>query len=355
MFYKTELIAIAANWLNPDYPLRQYAIKHAPQEFCLSAASFSLALDWIFSQWNLENIESLIATNPYPFAKIGVQVVAGNTPAVIAQAFLQAVILNIPQFIKIPSHCQKFCKLLFESCVEKIPALPHLWQLDADIVQLRKALPKADLVIAYGKDATIADIQKYISGQAQFVAHGHAVSAAIIFKEAANKHSLQQLAWDMLSYDQRGCLSPRVTFVEQGGELSPLQCATVFSEEILQTMAEKYPRGGLFEGEAINILQARMLYGFRGKVFTGNDWTVTFDKSLIWPEQSLPRFMPFKSFAELAELTNIFSTLEDQLISLGYAGDEEKINVLKKNRRICKLGFMQQQLIGWEELNHPTY
>ena len=110
-------------------------------------------------------------------------------------------------------------------------------------------------------------------------------------------------------------------------------------------IAKKLPRGGLFEGEAEEILHQRMLYAFRGKVYTGSDWTVCFDEKLIWPTESLPRFLSLKPFNVLDDLTNLFSHIP--LISIGYAGANPDTQALLKKftRLLVPLGDMQKQLL----------
>lgn len=346
-----ELIEIGKQWRNVNYPLRQEAISKAAPEFCLSAANFNLALDWMFSFWNKEIISSLYHTNPYKNISNAVQILAGNTPAVIAQAFLQGAILAVPQMIKMPLLKTQFPILLHQSFREVSSELTDLFFLDHwenNLSGLYAEMNKTDLVIVYGSDETIASLKMYCPPTSSLVAHGHAVSCAVIFKEFANKKSLQQLAWDMLSYDQRGCLSPRVTFIEEGGEYTPAQCAKIFSEEILPSMAEQLPRGGLFPGEATAIMHRKALYLFKGVVYSGIDWTVCYDETRVWPEESLPRFMPFKPFSHVKELKEILQPVKDYLISIGIAGSVLKkglFNNYPKLHHICELGSMQKQLL----------
>lgn len=334
-----KLALIAHCWRDPNYVLRQQAIACAAQEFCLSPASFTLALDWIFAQWTETNIQQAFAHNPFrhkPF-NYAVQILAGTTPAMIAQGFLQGVILNIPQCLKIPSKQPTFARILYQSFIDN--ELTPLFELSFSSTFYTQ-LAHADFVIAYGSDETMATLKQHLAPNALFITHGHVESAAIIFKEAANTHCLKKLADDMLSYDQRGCLSPRVTFIEQGGALSPAMCAQIFSEEILPHAATQLPRGGLFPGEAAEILHQRSVYGFRGQVYTGADWTVCYDETLLWPTASLPRFMPIKSFANSQDLLNLLK----KLICLGYAGDQENIRPFKTlTKHLCPLGEMQKQ------------
>lgn len=345
------MVVVGQCWRNKKYPLREQAISLAAPEFCLSAPSFELGLDWIFSFWTEENIEELylfnnscpanVSTKDFPYA---IQILAGTTPAMIAQGFLQGALLNINQCIKLPRQQTTFAYLLHQSFKENAQELAALFSLDngQDLPLFYEKLKAAELVIAYGHDETLSTIKKYISPNTIFIAHGHAESAAVIFKEAANSQSLEKLAYDMLSYDQRGCLSPRVTFIQKGGELTPEKCAEYFAKSILPKLSEKLPRGGLFEGEAAEILHQRSLYTFRGKVYSGQDWTVCYDENLIWPKESLPRFMPFKSFNTLDELKSLLPSL----ISIGYAGSSEKEHNLKHiASRLCYLGEMQKQCL----------
>jgi hypothetical protein len=344
----SALVQIGKNWRDVNYPLRQKAIRDAAPEFCLSANSFELGLDWIFSCWNEEVLNKISRSHANSFATNAVQVVAGNTPAVMAQAFLQGAMLHVPQLIKIPRLQQIFPKLLHASFRDVSPELADLFFVDSwenRLPDFYAKLATVDLVIAYGDDSTLATIKQHCAPTCTFIGHGHAVSCAVIFKEGANKRSLTKLAWDMLSYDQRGCLSPKATFVEQGGELSSAQCAALFANEVLPTLASRFPRGGLFPGEAVAIKQRRAVYGFRGSVYSGADWTVCYDDRAVWPEESLPRFMPFKPFDDMEQLGLILQPVNDAIISIGVAGGDDAIFNYPNLRHVCAIGDMQKQLL----------
>jgi acyl-CoA reductase LuxC len=346
----TALIEVGKKWQEVDYPFRKEAIRTAAPEFCLSPAHFEFALKWIFSFWNKETLYKIQNENKYKNISNLVQVLAGNTPAVIAQAFLHGALIHAPQKIKIPSLQPTFPQLLqasFNDVSTELGALFHLDTWKNNLTELYSHLSKADLVIAYGNDKTITQLKNYCSPNALFVPQGHAVSCAILFKAAANRKHLAKLAWDMLIYDQRGCLSPRAVFVEQGGELSPLECASVFAKEILPTVASQLPRGGLFPGEAAAIIQRRAVYGFHGVTYPGEDWTVCYDDELIWPEEILPRFMPFKPFSTIQALENVLKPIQHHLISIGVEGNDNIIFNYPKLKHVCKLGEMQKQLLGF--------
>lgn len=338
------LLTIAEKWLSAHYPLRQEAIASSAIEFCLSPESFARGLDWMFAQWTQRNITDHIAQNPFKQSILTAQILAGNTPAMIAQGFYQGAILDNPQYLKIPHNQSRFAQLLHQTFTE----YTDNFSITTDLPLFYQQLAKTDLVFAYGHDETLQAIQSHLAPHALFIAHGHAESAAIIFKDATNMNTLEKLADDMLCYDQRGCLSPRVVFIEQGGELSPAECARLFAEMILPYAVKTWPRGGLFTGEDAEILHQCIIARFQGIVYAGPDWTVCYDKHLTWPNINLPRFLPFKPFNTHNELITLFSSLQHPLISLGYSGSPEKIAFLKKIFKNCRfptIGTMQRQLL----------
>lgn len=345
------LKSIAGDWLDAKYCLRKQAIELAAPEFCLSQPSFALALDWIFQQWIMPGkLCEVTAISPFPFAKFAVQILAGNTPAMMAQGLLQAILLGITQYIKLPARQTIFATLLQKSIYKLIPELAQLLTIDTwhnQLTQLYHGIAQADVVLAYGSDDTISRIRNYIPKKAKYYLHGHRTSAAIIFQDACNLTTLHDLTYDFLSYDQRGCLSPRVTFIQHGGEIPPQDCAHLFATSILPRQAVLFPRGGLFPGEAYAIRKQRDIYGCQGSLYCGDDWTVAYLDDFHWYlDTAVPRFMIFIPFTTEENLLNILESIKLRLLTLGIAG--QGINISDKlNIKVCKLGKMQQQLLLW--------
>lgn len=345
------LTQVAQRWLNREDILRREAVA-AAQEFCLSTASFHWALDSIFSQWTVARISEMVKQNPFKTVQFAAQILAGNTPAIIAQGFLQAAILHVPQVIKVPRAQPTFARLLQQSLVENNYYAAKLFTVDTwqdRLPQFYTQLAEAELVLAYGADETITMLKQYLAPTAIYCGHGHAESAAIIFKEATESGTLEQLAYDMLSYDQRGCLSPRVVFIEHGGMLSPAECARILAEDILPLVARQLPRGGLFPGEAAEILHQRIACRFRGPVYCGEDWTVSYADNHTWSSVTLPRFMFIKSFSTSQVLVDTLIPIKNNLMSLGIAGPSEKIAAFSQALAVscCALGEMQKKILLW--------
>jgi hypothetical protein len=136
-----------------------------------------------------------------------------------------------------------------------------IWDYEDAKVQ-DKVLSQAGLVIAAASDETIAQVgdsfRSFVrSGQARFHAHGHKVSFSAIGREVLEQgltlpgseapmlDAVTLLAaLDSILWDQHGCLSSRIHFVESGraGHHTALGYATRLVEQ-LGVLASFLPRG----------------------------------------------------------------------------------------------------------------
>jgi hypothetical protein len=132
----------------------------------------------------------------------------------------------------------------------------------ADAAVQEHLLAQADLVIAAASDGTIAqidgDLRRHARpGLARFHPHGHKVSFSAIGREVLTRGLCIQpegaalidavallAALDSVFWDQHGCLSSRIHFVESGSQehYSPLEYANHLTEQ-LGLLASFLPRG----------------------------------------------------------------------------------------------------------------
>jgi hypothetical protein len=133
-----------------------------------------------------------------------------------------------------------------------------IWDYEDASIQ-KQLLGQADLVIAAASDATIDQIGKTLdrAGAGRFHAHGHKVSFSAIGRQVL-AHGLcipedetplvdvvtLLAALDSVFWDQHGCLSSRIHFVEAGGRgyYGPLEYAARLVEQ-LGVLASFLPRG----------------------------------------------------------------------------------------------------------------
>ena len=115
-----------------------------------------------------------------------------------------------------------------------------------------------------------------------FRANGHKISFGLIGREALDpsraSSTARKAAYDVVRYDQQGCYSPHVFFVEKGGAISPETFGTYIAQS-LASYEEKFPRRPLSLAEASSLVEWRMAEETRlgGKVVEpcNGNWTVS--------------------------------------------------------------------------------
>lgn len=196
---------------------------------------------------------------------------AGNVPgAALLITFLglaAGLVAEHPPAILVKNSRQEpiFAPLVLSALEAEDPELVSatavlIWDYeDADLQRL--LLGQADLVVAAASDETIAQIQRSLTaahpkGAGRFHAHGHKVSFSAIGREVLVRGDLvgagQPLldvvallaALDSAFWDQNGCLSSRIHFIEGGGQ----DCYTAEEYAValaaqLRRLALALPRG----------------------------------------------------------------------------------------------------------------
>jgi hypothetical protein len=199
---------------------------------------------------------------------------AGNVPgtalliAFLAQATTMSSDRTLPSIVIKNSRREPLFTPLILSAIENIdPDLVAttallIWDYE-DVAIETFLLNQADLVIAAASDNTIARIQSHIeevsspSHPIRFHAHGHKVSfsaigAEMLAKGLVDPASGQPLldiitlltALDSIFWDQHGCLSSRIHFVEKAtsGGYTPFDYAAKLDSQ-LRLIANFLPRG----------------------------------------------------------------------------------------------------------------
>jgi hypothetical protein len=109
------------------------------------------------------------------------------------------------------------------------------------------ARTEASEVHVYGRDETVAAVKARVRSGVVVRSHGAGLGVAFVSSGADVAGAAAAIAADVVPFDQRGCLSPRVVLVEgDPGRASRLGSA--LHEELAQ-WGERVPRGRLFEQE----------------------------------------------------------------------------------------------------------
>jgi hypothetical protein len=118
------------------------------------------------------------------------------------------------------------------------------------------AMESADVIIAFGSDATMATLRAQVRGDQRFIAHGHAVSVLWLADPAKlTAHEARACAIDVLTYDQLGCLSPQAIYLPPDADLEKLGGKLARALEIEWQRQAKKPARPL--GTRARIAEAR--------------------------------------------------------------------------------------------------
>jgi hypothetical protein len=225
-------------------------------------------------------------------------------------------------------------------------------------VEIKRELPapwleRADAVIAFGNDNSIAKIRSRLRPGQIFLPHGHKLSFGVIFEDP-NLASTAGAARDASIFDQQGCLSPHVFFVAH----EPLAYAAKLAAEMERVHARE-PRGALSLSEANAIRNLRSELSFR----LANDeavavlestnstaWSVAFDAAPGFPRSPLNRFIFVKPFPEdfaetLADVRPYLSCVGIWPPTIGNVRIVAGLGV----SRICPVGRMQLPPATWHQ------
>lgn len=142
----------------------------------------------------------------------------------------------------------------------------------------RDVVAEANVVIAMGSDAAVADIRRGAAPNAVVHAHGHAWSCAWITGAALGadeavpadfRDPWGRLAADAALHDTRGCLSPAVVFTPL-----PLEQAVDALAEAMERAQARWPIGEVHPGEAAMIRARRAMARVVGAKRSGEGWSV---------------------------------------------------------------------------------
>ncbi len=166
----------------------------------------------------------------------------------------------------------------------------------------------------------------------------------------------EKAATDVALYDQRGCLSPHVYYVESGGETTPTDFAGQVAKA-LQTFSVKWPKQVVDPETASQIQQLRGALPLKGgtvfKSVQGVDWTVLVDPEPVFQVSPLSRTIWIKPVDDLATIPPLLLPVRDMIQAIGAAVSpgrtEAIVNAFAKigGCRICAIGDMQRPPLNW--------
>ncbi|MEE2845657.1 MAG: acyl-CoA reductase [Gemmatimonadota bacterium] len=351
--------SVGARLLDPHDALRKRALEHLPADSGLSPEMAAVVLDGMARDWTEDRLRALLVSEFRDVAyldgfverdgrssmavgpRLCFQVVAGSVPGVGVSALIRSLLLKSPTLLK-PGRGDCVLPVLFASALgEEDPELAAAlavvyWPGGSEVLE-GVALQRADTVVAYGGDESVAALRNRVPVTKRFVAYHHRFSVAVVGVEALGEPQAEACAADLANavaiFDQRGCVSPRVVYAEQGGAVSPRALARLLARS-LADLEHTLPSGALDGAEASALHQVRGTAELLAASDSGAEvhhgggasWTVIFDPGLTVLEPCLGRMVQVVPLADVAQLPDILAGSGVHLQTVGIAGlgDREK-------------------------------
>jgi hypothetical protein len=433
------LCNVAKDWLSADFEFRKLALEQGPNATGFSRCTLESGLDAFFKEFTRRNFEALIeqdlgnlqrldqfvateleqrssrtaiATGPELIAHIS----AGNLPCPTLMSVVLGMLVRSAQFVKCASGTSLLPRLFAHSihqadsklaaCLEiaewrghanansnsKKPQnkgsapsadLAEKRLVSARIVgeELTSALfDEADCVTATGTDETLASIRRRLSPRTRFLGYGHQVSFGYVANGMLSgvnaRKAAAQAAEDVSAWNQSGCLSPHVIYVEHGGTVSAEQFSEMLGEE-LEQREKSEPRGELPVEHAAAIASRRSFYETRAAFFhtktmpdypatrvwqseNSTAWTVVYEADPRFQSSCLNRFIYVKGVTDLTEMLQNADSIRGKVSTIGLSAPQDKMEGLATElarwgvTRICPLGQMQRPPLTWRHDGRPA-
>ena len=301
---------VARRLMDPGDELRQEALRHLGPQAGFSGPMAETVLDGMARDWTRDRLLALLEAefsdpgvldgfrdrsgggqtraSGYPLT---LHIGAGTVPGVATTSLIRALLVKSAVLLK-PGRGDVVLPVVFaRGLAEEAPSLSRTvavvyWpghspeRTEGDDPALT-ALRGADLVVAYGSDETLREIRDALPLATPFRAYRHRMGVGMVGKEAlgagkggtgpgggrkvARKVAREgavavavarEVAMAAALFDQRGCVSPQVVLVEEGGETKPETFAELLARE-LEILEEELPSGRGTDEEAAALHQLR--------------------------------------------------------------------------------------------------
>jgi hypothetical protein len=394
------LCEVAEGWLQPNNRFRKLALDFGPAETGFARETIAKGLNNLFRQFTPDNFHALLmqelgdvkrldkfaATRAEESANrtamaVGpefmVHITAGNIPNPALMSIVLGLLTRSAQFVKCAGGSAFLPRLFAHSVYDADPKLGACLEIASwrgGDVDLENALfADADCVTATGSDETLAEIRSRLPIKTPFLGYGYRVSFGFVAHDSLSalraKKIITAAADDVVAWNQLGCLSPHVIYVEAGGDESPENFAELLADE-LERREQTEPRGELPAEHAAAIASRRGIYEVRAahspettRHWCSKDstaWTVVFEADTRFQVSCLNRFIYVKAVSDLTTALHGVDEIRGKVSTVGIAAPEERVNEIAMQlarwgaTRVCPLGQMQNPPLAWRHDGRPA-
>lgn len=383
--------AVVTRFLDPASSERREAEAALPQETGLSPEMIRHTLPLIFQEYRAESLAALvhdelrtpavldqfqgtrqraIKANSLPLIT---QVLAGNLPGAGIDGMIFSLVVKSASLVKTSSSASFLQTLFARSLTQLDPELGSCLAVvswpggKAELEDI--AFSTADIVLASGSDESLVAIRQRVRGR--FIGYGHKLSFSLITHEALAQaeESARRAAYDVVLFDQQGCLSPQLVYVEDNGAISPTEFASLLAKALEQWQAI-LPRGQVSPAVSTEIRRVRdkaewqALAGQEAVLYAspqGTEWTVIYEGDPTFVSSPLYRTVQVKPLASFAQLSSLLTPWHSYLEAVGTTLpiDQDRRQTLlsvlghRGASRICPLGTLQTPPLSWRHGGRP--
>jgi hypothetical protein len=197
----------------------------------------------------------------------------------------------------------------------------------------------AEVVHVYGRDATIAQVRASAGSRARVLGHGPGMGVAWISSGAPLEDAASALALDVAAFDQRGCLSPRVAFVE--GDDAGARARAEAIHRALVDLDARVPRGRLHADERADATRWHDTIAFAGEAWTSAGHTVGIGSDpLAVPPTG--RHLLVVAVRDVAAARRALRPLAHLVVTVGSDDAHAAAALAPPGARVAALGGMQR-------------
>ncbi len=386
---------VAARLLDPGDPLRRTAESALPAVTGYSPPMIRCILDRMAADWRAERLWLLLhaefgdpsvldgfSARPHGVGmtrafgpRLAAHIFSGNVPGVAVTSLIRSLLVKAATLGKTAAGEPLLAALFAQGLAEVDPQLGTCLAVtywpggDAALEEI--ALGAAEAVIAYGGTEAVTSVRARTPPGARFLGYGHKLSFGVIGRECLEWRAAEEIAaraaLETATFDQQGCVSPHLFYVEEGGEVSPRAWARMLAAAMAKIERE-LPRGRVAPGEASAIRQLRGEAEFAQIAGSGVElhaspegtaWTVIHEADPAFVASCLNRVVRVKSIAALEEIPARVEHLGSLLQTVGVAAEPERMQALAEAlgrlgaSRIVPLGRMAWPPPHWHHDGHP--
>lgn len=285
-------------------------------------------------------------------------VLSGNLFTACIRALGWPLLLGARVVAKAASHDDVLPRALHQALTHVNPEVAARLEVltfdRTDSTALQSLVEDCDAVAAYGSDATLDAIRRTLPTDVPLIRHGHGVGVIYAAASALDSPTTTQpwadrIALDIAAYDQRGCLSPHVVFVQEGGAVTGERIVRALVTA-LTNVENTLPRGTLTEHDLIAQSQWRGLMASCGDLVEEPSFAVAhLDADMPVPSFTGPghRNVCVTACPDVPTLLQQLAPLREHLKCIGVAGSNHELSLISDalpaslRPVVCSAGEMQ--------------